>query len=1051
MKLNKIKRTGHRLLRKTCLLAGVCLLTMLGFTPVNAQQQSKTIIGTVVDKSGEPMVGAAVVVKGTTKAVATDVDGKFSLSVSEGDVLTVSFIGYTTKNVTVSAANTLTVTLEENAQMLDEIEITAEFGMKRVARSIGSSVQNVKAADIIESGRDNFISALQGRVAGMNVISSGGAPGASNTVILRSLTSISGNNQPLYVVDGIPMNNSSFSASSGFARADVYSSRYLDFSSRGDDFNPEDIESMTILKGAAAAALYGSNASNGAIIITTKKGAPGKGKVSYSNSFRWDSAYGYPELQDKYANGGYGATSYYNLSRFGGLYPEGTTLYDNVAAILQTGFTSKHNIAVEAGTASTTIRAAASFLDQTGVVKTTDYGRTSISLSGKSEITKWLKMEASMQYASTTNTKVQKGSSGPLRWAMRWPMVDDMSNYLAPDGMHMRYPERYVDTDLYNPIFGMNKNKFYDESDRIIANAVVIVTPTKNTFLRAQAGWDVGAQTFETSEHPYFTTNNYNVLPGNGGVYNLSKSNFSDPAMNILAGYNDSFFQDKLTVSAQVGYHQLENGVTRLSTYGTKFAVVDLQSINNCDPTTVSSKKRASKRRIQAISAQAEVGWNNMAFLTFRARNDWSSTLPKDNNSYFYPALEGAFVATELPFLKENKYVTYLKLRGAIAQVGKDAGPLEINPELEPTQQSGGGYRYGWTGPNLDLRPEMTTSWEAGFEGRFFNDRVVADFTYFNTRCEDQIVKEFRMSYAGGFVLNTQNMGTFETWGWEAHIDGDIFNTNGFRWNIGLNLSHTGSEVISMPVPEYYDAYTNGNTAGIRNGVMVGYPVTTVTGTDFQRNDKGEVLIDPSTGIPLVSSEWTMLADREPKVRLGFNTVLSYKGFRLSAMFAGKLGANVVNGTKREMMSSGLSWESVDFRERGPVVFNGVLKDGNENSDHPTPNILSVTYGDYSASIYAGAAANWIEKNVHYIRLQELRFSYTIPTNYLKKFLNGFVSYASVFVCGNDLFTITNYSGIDAVGNTLSASAGGTGGEGYDTWAIPNPRGLSFGVSLTFN
>jgi TonB-linked SusC/RagA family outer membrane protein len=1014
-------------------------------------QAKKTVTGTVADRNGEPMVGATIAVKGTSTVMATDVDGKFSLPVSEGDVLAVSFIGYTTKNVTIGTADTFTVTLEESAQMLDEIEITAEFGMKRVARSIGSSVQNVKATDIIDSGRDNFITALQGRVAGMNVVSSGGAPGASNTVILRSLTSISGNNQPLYVVDGIPMNNSSFNPSSGFARTDVYSSRYLDFSSRGDDFNPEDIESMTILKGAAAAALYGSNASNGAIIITTKKGAPGKGKVSYSNSFRWDTAYGIPEIQNKYANGGYGATNYYNGAKYGGLYPEDTQFYDNIDAVLQTGFTSRHNVAVEAGTASTTIRAAASFLDQTGIIKTTDYNRTNISLSGKSEITKWLKMEAMMQYTSTSNSKVQKGTSGPFRNAIRWPIIDDMSNYLAEDGMHMRLPERYVDSDLYNPLFGMYKNKFYDESDRIIANAVVIATPTKNTFVRAQVGWDVGAQTFETSEHPYFTTNNYAVLPGNGGVYNLSKSNFSDPTINFLAGYNDSFLGDKLTVSAQAGYHQMENGVTRLSTYGTKFAVVDLQSINNCDPTTVSSRKRASMRRIQAISGQAEIGWNNMAFLTLRARNDWSSTLPKENNSYFYPAMEGAFVATELPFLKNNKYVTYLKLRGALAQVGKDAGPLEINPELEATALSGGGYKYGWTGPNLDLRPEMTTSWEAGFEGRFFNDRVVADFTYFKTRCDDQIVKEFRMSYAGGFVLNTQNMGSFETWGWEAHIDGDIINTDGLRWNVGVNMSHTGSEVMSMPVLEYYDAYTNGNTAGIRNGVMVGYPVTTVTGTDFQRNDDGVVLIDPSTGIPLVSADWTVLADREPKLRFGFTTMLSYQGFRFSAMFAGKFGANVVNGTKRDMLDRGSSWDSVEFRESAPVVFNGVLKDGNENTDHPTPNTMSITYNDYSASIYTGAAANWIEKDINYIRLQELRLSYSIPPQYLRKFINGFVSHASVFVCGNDLFTITNYTGIDAVGNTVSASAGGTGGEGYDTWALPNPRGISFGVSLTFN
>ncbi|WP_373720002.1 SusC/RagA family TonB-linked outer membrane protein, partial [Bacteroides heparinolyticus] len=913
-------------------------------------QQAKKITGKVVDNTGEPVVGANVVVKGTSNGTITDVNGNFTLSVSPKSSLNISFIGYKTRTVTVGNQSQLTIVLEEDANMLGEVEITAEFGMKRVARAVGSSVQNVKAADIIESGRDNFISALQGRVSGMNVSSSGGAPGSSTTVILRSITSISGNNQPLYVVDGIPMNNSTFDPTT-FADAGAnFSSRNLDFASRGNDFNPEDIESMTILKGAAAAALYGSDASNGAIIITTKKGNSGKGRVSYSNSFRWDKAYGYPEMQTKYAQGAYGTTNYYYTNRYGGLYPEGTTLYDNIDAVMQTGFTSRHNVSVEAGSDKTTIRAAASFLNQTGVVKTTDYGRTNLTLSGKADITKWMKFEASMQYTSTTNSKALRGTAGPLYLAMRWPMVDNMANYLDKDGSHMRMPDYYTDTDLLNPLFGLYKNKYYDESDRFLSNAAITIKPIKEIFLRAQVGWDVGTQAFETSNHPYYANNN-----AGSGYYNLAKSNFSDPTLNILAGYNDEFFNKKLTFNAQVGYHQIENGVTRLSTYGTKFAVPDFQSINNCDPTTIASKKRTTKRRVQAISAQAEFGYDNMAFLTLRARNDWSSTLPKKNNSYFYPAAELAFIATELPFLWKNKYINYLKLRGSVAQVGKDAGPLEIDPELEPTGLWGGGYGYGYTGPNKNLRPEMTTSWEAGFEGRFFNDRIVADFTYFRTHCSDQIVKGFRLSYATGFVLNNMNVGTFDTWGWEMHIDGDIINQNGLRWNVGMNLSQTSSEVVYLPdnVSEYYNAAT-WNSGNIRNGIMKGHPVTTLTGRAYSRNEKGDILISPTTGLPLVDEKWSVIGNREPKLRYGLTTSLTWKGLRFSAMFAGRHKATVVNGTKRTMMITGTSWESVTLRESNPVIFKGVLKDGNENSANPTPNTIAVDYKTYGASIYGG-------------------------------------------------------------------------------------------------
>ncbi len=247
-----------------------------------------------------------------------------------------------------------------------------------------------------------------------------------------------------------------------------------------------------------------------------------------------------------------------------------------------------------------------------------------------------------------------------------------------------------------------------------------------------------------------------------------------------------------------------------------------------------------------------------MAYITGSARNDWSSTLPVENNSYFYPAIEGSFIVTELPFMKGNNMVNYLKLRGAIAQVGKDAGPLEIDPQLEPTLLWGGGYKYGFTGPNKNLVPEMNTSKEIGFEGRFLNSRLNTDFTYFWTYCDNQIVKEFRLSYGTGFVLNTMNVGTFKTWGWEAHVDGDVLRmANGLRWNVGINASHTGSEVVYLPanVTEYYNAYT-WNAGNIRNGVKVGYPVTSITCLAYVRNKEGDVLISPTTGLPITAQLW---------------------------------------------------------------------------------------------------------------------------------------------------------------------------------------------------
>lgn len=1005
--------------------------------------QNLKVTGKVTDKNGEPVVGAYVVVSGTRTGATTDLDGLFTLTVSKDASLEISSMGYTTQIVPVKGKAVLNIVLEDDALLLSEAVVTSEFGLKRAARSIGSAVQSVKATDITESGRESFVSALQGRIAGMTVTSTGGSPGASTSVVLRSITSISGSNQPLYVIDGVPMNNSTFNPNQGFAVDDEVGTLYLDFASRGNDFNPEDIESMTILKGAAAAALYGSDASNGAIIITTKKGSAGRGKVTYNNSFRWDKAYGYPEIQTKYACGSLGTTNYYYQSRFGGLYPEGTQLYDNVAALLQTGFSTTQNVSVEGGTDNVTVRGGFSYVDQKGIVKTTDYSRLNISLSGTAKITKWLNFESTMQYATTTNTKARKGSSGPLYYAMRWPSIDNMLNYMQPDGQ-MSVPALYTDYDLLNPLYGLYKNKNYDESDRILVNFSLNATPTKHTFIKATMGWDTGMQTFQSHTHPWY--GNRTSASYGKGSYNLSQSNFMDKTLNVIARYNNEW--GKFSFAAQAGYHQQENGNFNIATYGSNFQVIDFYGIQNCDPATIVTRTRTSTRRIQAISAQLEFGWNNMAFLTARARNDWSSTLPVNNNSYFYPAIEGSFIATELPFMNGLYGVSYLKLRGAIAQVGKDASPLAIYPSLEPTEDLGGGFRYGYTGPNESLVPEMTTSWEVGAEARFLNDRINADFTYFWTKCENQYITGFRLSYATGFVLNNMNVGTFTTEGWDFHIDGDIIRSGGFRWNVGVNLSHSTSLVTSLPdnVTEYYNAYTwlSGN---LRNGISVGHPVTTMTGQAYLRNDRGDILINPSTGLPLVDSKWSVLGDRQPKLEFGMNTNLSYKGFRLAALFVGRAGATVVNHTKRNMMSAGSSIESVVMRESDPVIFKGVLKNGLENSSNPTINNIAV---NYDIASYSGADEDWLEKDVNYLRLSELRLSYNVPTKWLQNVTNKFVSSVNIWVKGTDLFTWTNYSGIDAVGNSNSAALGGSGGIGIDSYGIPNPRGLSFGIGLTF-
>lgn len=1029
---------------------GVVLVLLFTGISVSTFAQTKTITGNVVDEKGEPQVAVSIFVQGTRIGAHTDAKGNYTLNnVPVNAVLTVSSIGYVTQTISVGDRSIINVTLVEEATQLEEAVVTAEFGLKRVARSIGSSVQNVKAEEITESGRDNFITALQGRVSGITVTSTSGAPGASTSVVLRNYTSISGSNQPLYVIDGVPMNNSTFDPT-GFADpAEKIDSRTLDFASQGNDFNPEDIESISVLKGAAAAVLYGSDASNGAIIITTKKGSQNRGRVVYSTSLSLADAYGYPENQTKYANGAYGTTNFYYKNHFGNKYPEGLTFYDNYDAVLQTGITQKHSLSIDGGTDKFTIRASAAYTDQTGVVKTTDYTRFNISLSGKAEIKPWLEIEGSMQYATTTNTKAPKGSSGVFGQALRWPIFDDMRNYLADDGRHMRVSAPpYLDQDLTNPLFGLYKNKFYDESDNLISSFSVTLKPVENFYFITKAGWNITASTYETAYHPYY--GNYSTR-SDGGYYNISKGNSNHSSLTFITGYNYDKLKD-FVVQAQFGYNQLDQLNRRLGSYGDHFIDPNFISINNCDPLSMSSSTRNTRRRVQSLFGTLEFSYKDLLFLNLRGRNDWSSTLPINNNSYFYPAVEFSWIATELPFLKNHPVLSYLKIRGAVSQVGKDAPVLSINPALEQTGQWGGSYRFGYTGPNPHLQPEMQTTYEGGFEARLWGNRINADFTYYTTRCADQIVTGFRLSFATGYVLHNRNMGTFDAWGWEAHVDADILKNKDFTWNVGINASKGKTKVVYLPqnVSEYYEAYT-WVVGDIRNGTSVGNPITTISCLAKRRTDDGKLILSASTGLPVVETDnWSVIGDREPKIKFGITTRIQYKSFQLSALFDGRIGATIVNGTKWLMWQYGLSEESVKYRESGSIYFNGVLQDGFEYTDTPTKNTIVFPIGVAGDVIYSGTNEDWIEKNVNYVRLQEVRFTYKVPRKWLQKVTKGTMTDASVFVAGNDLLTITNYSGFDVVGNSNSAALGGTGGVGFDVYSMPSPRTITFGLTLTF-
>ena len=438
--------------------------------------------------------------------------------------------------------------------------------------------------------------------------------------------------------------------------------------------------------------------------------------------------------------------------------------------------------------------------------------------------------------------------------------------------------------------------------------------------------------------------------------------------------------------------------------------------------------------------------------MTLTGRNEWSSTLPNENISFFYPSVSTSFIFTELePLRGINHILSYGKLRGSWARVGKDANPYSIRAFLEPKATTGGGFGYGFTGPSPDLRPEMTTSYEFGTELKFFNNRFGIDATYFNKLSEDQIVQDMRLSYATGFVLQAFNAGKMRTEGIELQLNAaPVVNTN-FTWDVLANFTHLWSELISLPtgVNEFYmsDTWLYGN---VRNGSVIGGPLTTLTGFDYQRNEAGELLIDPNTGYPLRDlTEWKIVGDRQPDFTIGLTNSFTYKNMSLSFLLDFRKGGDIYNATEHLLTARGLSMRTLD-REK-PVVFDGVLKDGNENSANPTRNTKVIDPSrdmNYWSTSYGLPEINFIEKDINWVRLRDVTFNYNLTPNMLSRV--NFIKSGSVFVTATDLFILTNYSGLDPVVNGNSAAVGGSGGVGFDYGNFPMPIGVNFGVRVGF-
>jgi TonB-linked SusC/RagA family outer membrane protein len=885
------------------------LSLMLFLLPPVLMAQDRIVTGTVLSEDSKtPLSGVTVRVKGTKRIVQTDANGKFSIRLNGSETLQLSYVGYQTVEVKPGNSLTLGVSLKTADNTMGEVIVTA-MDIKRNPRSLGYSTQQLNGDDLKESQRENFLNSLQGRVAGLTVLPTSGLAGASTSIVLRGFNSLAMSNQPLFVIDGVVVDNQSLDEGSqggtGIGMVErstglaTTSNRNNDYSNRLSDLNPNDIETITVLKGPEATALYGSQASSGAIIITTKKGKSGTVGVQYDNSFRFSKLTRFPETFDEYSSGLNGISSS-SFRAFGPAYAPGTKLYDNLGAFFQTGFSQTHNLGADFGFKNSTFRVSGSFFDQEGTVPNNHYTRYTLRISNSTKIGKLIDITPSVGYSKANNKKVLGSLGSYLNSLLVWPRNDDITDFTDPNGNKQILFSSDPNNDFDSPLFNVKYNKNYDETAKYTAGLGINVNPFKWLSLSGRFGYE----TYKMEGYLQYHPNTFYIASTLKGL--------QDNWYRRYYGYNHTI---TATGKKKLGNFNLQlMGGTMWQDYNTQqFAVTGntLVDVNRTDSnnTAPASRTRLLKNNVGeynkeifrqiAYFGEFRFDFKNVVFFNYTHRFEYASTLPKKSRDFDYPGASLSFIVSDIfPGIKKGA-VNYLKLRASLAGTARINRPYSTQAYFVNTFTSGGGYNYWFTRANPDLIPERQRTFEIGTEWRLFKSRLNVDFAYYNTLNKDQIIDgDFRLSYATGFVLNAMNVATTRNEGVEVVVNAGVIKKQSFKWDMSLNFNKMWNMVEDLPptVPEYYIASTN-VFQNIRAGVIKGYPTTIITGFGYLRNNRGDILISPSSGVPINDPTFKARGDRNPTFTLGWNNIFRYKNWKLSMLWDLKVGGDIFNGT----------------------------------------------------------------------------------------------------------------------------------------------------------
>ncbi|RZJ20331.1 MAG: SusC/RagA family TonB-linked outer membrane protein [Acinetobacter sp.] len=1023
------------------LFLGGILLAMQAFA------QQITVTGKVTSaEDGQPIPGASVKIKGTTLSAQTNTAGTYSIRTKAGDVLQFVYLGYASVERTVGTETTISVTLREDANALKEVTITTAYGIKRDPKSIGYSTSTVTGDEVTATGRENFLNGLAGRVPGLSVNQTSGDPGASSQVVVRGIVSLSGDNQPLMVLDGVPIDNSVVNQINTTIQGN---NRNQDYTNRAADINPADIETYTVLKGPEATALYGNLGANGAIVITTKKAKAGKASVSYNGSLRLETVNNPPEIQTVYAQGGTnGIFAGTSGLFFGPKYAEGQEIFDNVGNFFRVGRAQKNNLVFEGGKEGFTYRWSTEYTNNQGSIPETQLNRLVTSLVGTAAISNAIKLTTRMSYTNAYNRKANKGVAGYLMNLLTYPSRSDVRNWITPTGDRV-LTTADIFNEVDNPFWDVNKNLSDDKTNTIYLNTNFNIKPNKWLEINAILGANINSTDGNLVYHPQSFRGSGSATAQTGGSINTQ--NIQNKIFNgsLTASAVHQFGKINSRFVLGINAEDFENKTT--SARGTSFFDPDFYSINNTLPTTRNAMLYIARRRNAGAFAQAIMGYEQLLYLTLSGRVDAASRMMPNNPYFAYPSASLAFNFTELEAVKKLDWLSSGKLRGSLGLTGKEPSRYyALATRLLSVNTSGGGFtRDLAAGGNPDLVPEQTFDFEVGTELGFFNDRISIDATYYSRESRRQLISP-RISYGTGAVIRIMNGGVVTNRGLEIQLKGSPIRRPDFGWDMIFNYTQNRGVVrtIAKDLPEFYDSDT-WLVNGARAAVNPGSSTLSLAGWVNAKNNRGELLINPN-GMPFLTGtgDWPIIADRAPKFTLGYVNTFRYKQMGLAFLLDYRHGGDVYNQTEYELYRRGLSLQTLD-RER-PRILNGVLNDGLQNTATPTRNTIMITpylNTNYYTSVTTSLAPEqFVERDIRTLRLRDIRFDYSLPSSFLTK--TKFLSSMSVNLTLTDVFLLTNYSGMDPDTNGNNPSTGGAGGFGIDYGSMGRPLGVMMGLQI---